>query len=140
MDYRNKNILAPMVKAGTLPLRLLALQYGADIVYCEELIDWKLLRSTRRENGLIFFSALFSTLKHFCSQLFLVRSTLLTNLMARLCSGHAKRRGVKLSCRWEPVTQTEPWRWPKRCKYFLSRNLVQNDLIIRFLPENIIFC
>jgi tRNA-dihydrouridine synthase 2 len=55
MDYRNKNILAPMVKAGTLPLRLLALQYGADIVYCEELIDWKLLRSTRRENGLILF-------------------------------------------------------------------------------------
>jgi tRNA-dihydrouridine synthase 2 len=56
MDYRNKNILAPMVKAGTLPLRLLALQYGADIVYCEELIDWKLLRSSRRENGLILFS------------------------------------------------------------------------------------
>jgi len=52
MDYRNKNIMAPMVKAGTLPLRLLALQCGADIVYCEELIDWKLLRSIRRENGL----------------------------------------------------------------------------------------
>jgi tRNA-dihydrouridine synthase 2 len=51
LDYINKNILAPMVKAGTLPLRLLALQYGADIVYCEELIDWKLLRSVRRENG-----------------------------------------------------------------------------------------
>ncbi|XP_059485908.1 tRNA-dihydrouridine(20) synthase [NAD(P)+]-like isoform X2 [Neocloeon triangulifer] len=50
---QNKNILAPMVKAGTLPLRLLALRYGADLVYCEELIDWKLLRSVRRENALL---------------------------------------------------------------------------------------
>lgn len=33
--YRNKLILAPMVRVGTLPMRLLALDYGADIVYCE---------------------------------------------------------------------------------------------------------
>ncbi|GLG92361.1 tRNA-dihydrouridine synthase 2-like protein [Gryllus bimaculatus] len=45
-----KNVLAPMVRIGTLPMRLLALDYGADIVYCEELIDWKLLRSVRKEN------------------------------------------------------------------------------------------
>lgn len=51
LDYRNKTILAPMVRVGTLPMRLLALDYGADIVYTEELIDWKLLRSVRRENG-----------------------------------------------------------------------------------------
>jgi hypothetical protein len=51
LSYANKLILAPMVRAGTLPMRLLALDYGADIVYCEELIDWKLLRSVRRENG-----------------------------------------------------------------------------------------
>lgn len=50
MDYRNKNILAPMVRVGTLPMRLLALHYGADIVYTEELVDWKLLKTTRREN------------------------------------------------------------------------------------------
>lgn len=31
--YSNKVILAPMVRASTLPMRLLALQYGADIVY-----------------------------------------------------------------------------------------------------------
>ena len=35
MDYTNKLILAPMVRIGTLPMRLLALDYGADIVYCE---------------------------------------------------------------------------------------------------------
>ena len=51
LSYANKLILAPMVRVGTLPMRLLALDYGADIVYCEELIDWKLLRSVRRENG-----------------------------------------------------------------------------------------
>ncbi|XP_071450145.1 tRNA-dihydrouridine(20) synthase [NAD(P)+]-like [Hetaerina americana] len=50
LDYRNKVILAPMVRAGTLPLRLLSLDYGADIVYCEELIDWKLIRSARKVN------------------------------------------------------------------------------------------
>ncbi|KAJ9578807.1 hypothetical protein L9F63_004957 [Diploptera punctata] len=42
-----------MVRIGTLPMRLLALDYGADIVYCEELIDWKLLRSERRENPVL---------------------------------------------------------------------------------------
>ena len=35
LDYREKLILAPMVRVGTLPTRLLALDYGADIVYCE---------------------------------------------------------------------------------------------------------
>nr|CAD7594079.1 unnamed protein product [Timema genevievae] len=53
LSYDNKIILAPMVRTGTLPMRLLALDYGADIVYCEELIDWKLLRSTRKENEVL---------------------------------------------------------------------------------------
>ena len=35
LTYANKVILAPMVRIGTLPARLLALDYGADIVYCE---------------------------------------------------------------------------------------------------------
>ena len=35
LDYANKVILAPMVRVCTLPMRLLALEYGADIVYCE---------------------------------------------------------------------------------------------------------
>lgn len=55
LDYAGKLVLAPMVRIGTLPMRLLALDYGADIVYTEELIDRKLLRSIRRENGKIYF-------------------------------------------------------------------------------------
>lgn len=35
LSYGDKVILAPMVRAGRLPLRVLALQYGADIVYSE---------------------------------------------------------------------------------------------------------
>ena len=39
-----------MVRVGTLPLRLLALRYGADIVYSPELIAKKLLKTNRIEN------------------------------------------------------------------------------------------
>lgn len=53
LDYKGKMILAPMVRIGTLPTRLLALEYGADIVYTEEIIDWRLLRSRRVENRLL---------------------------------------------------------------------------------------
>ena len=38
--YEGKVILAPMVRIGTLPTRLLALKYGADIVYAEVRVDW----------------------------------------------------------------------------------------------------
>ncbi|KAE8742753.1 hypothetical protein FOCC_FOCC011680 [Frankliniella occidentalis] len=53
LSYSGKTILAPMVRVGTLPMRLLALEFGADIVYSEELIDWKLLRSFRRVNEVL---------------------------------------------------------------------------------------
>ncbi|CAK8561761.1 unnamed protein product [Lathyrus sativus] len=53
MDYHNKLILAPMVRVGTLPLRLLAAEYGADITYGEEIIDHKILKCDRRINELI---------------------------------------------------------------------------------------
>lgn len=53
LEYKGKLILAPMVKVGSLPMRLLALQYGADIVYSEEIIDFKLLNSIRIENKLL---------------------------------------------------------------------------------------
>ncbi len=33
--FAQKAVLAPMVRVGSLPMRLLALDYGADIVYCE---------------------------------------------------------------------------------------------------------
>ena len=38
---------------GTTPMRLLALHYGADIVYTEEIIDWRLLRSARVRNDVL---------------------------------------------------------------------------------------
>lgn len=44
-----------MVRVGTLPFRLLSLRYGADLVYTEELIDWKLLKTTRKVNGKLKF-------------------------------------------------------------------------------------
>lgn len=49
--YRNKVMLAPMVRIGTLPTRLLALDYGAGVVYGEEIIDFKIMRCKRLENG-----------------------------------------------------------------------------------------
>ena len=33
VDYRGKIVLAPMVRSGELPSRLLALKYGADLVW-----------------------------------------------------------------------------------------------------------
>ncbi|XP_034975971.2 tRNA-dihydrouridine(20) synthase [NAD(P)+]-like isoform X1 [Zootoca vivipara] len=53
LSFRNKAILAPMVRVGTLPMRLLALDYGADIVYCEELIDIKMLQCKRVVNEML---------------------------------------------------------------------------------------
>lgn len=43
--------MAPMVRVGTLPARLLALEYGADIVFCEEVIDHRILTCKRVENA-----------------------------------------------------------------------------------------
>jgi tRNA-dihydrouridine synthase 2 len=51
--YRNKLILAPMVRVCTLPMRLLALEFGADLVYTEELIDWKLMKCKRKVNSIL---------------------------------------------------------------------------------------
>jgi tRNA-dihydrouridine synthase 2 len=43
--------LAPMVRAGSLPFRALALKYGADYVFGEEIIDKRIIKSTRRLNS-----------------------------------------------------------------------------------------
>eukprot|EP00055_Hartaetosiga_balthica_P015527 m.92306 g.92306 ORF g.92306 m.92306 type:complete len:479 (-) comp8888_c1_seq4:93-1529(-) len=51
--YVNKVILAPMVRVGTLPARLLALKYGADLVYGEEVVDYKMARCERIENPVL---------------------------------------------------------------------------------------
>ena len=33
VDYRGKIVLAPMVRSGELPSRMMALRYGADLVW-----------------------------------------------------------------------------------------------------------
>lgn len=50
IDYTNKVCLAPMVRSGELPIRLLSLKYDCDLVWSPELIDKKLISTTRVEN------------------------------------------------------------------------------------------
>ena len=50
VDYRGKVVLAPMVRSGELPSRLLALKYGADLVWGPETIDRSLIGAVRRVN------------------------------------------------------------------------------------------
>lgn len=50
--YKNKKVLAPMVRIGTVPMRLLALEYGADIVYTPEIVDKKIIGAIRIENSI----------------------------------------------------------------------------------------
>ncbi|KAG5925729.1 hypothetical protein E4U42_004017 [Claviceps africana] len=51
VDYRGKVVLAPMVRSGELPSRLLALHYGADLVWGPETIDRAMIGTTRRFNN-----------------------------------------------------------------------------------------
>ncbi|XP_056907034.1 tRNA-dihydrouridine(20) synthase [NAD(P)+]-like isoform X3 [Takifugu flavidus] len=53
LSFSNINALGPMVRVGTLPMRLLALDYGADVVYCEELIDIKMAQCHRVVNEVL---------------------------------------------------------------------------------------
>ncbi|KAK4147616.1 uncharacterized protein C8A04DRAFT_33784 [Dichotomopilus funicola] len=50
VNYRGKLVLAPMVRSGELPSRLLALHYGADLVWGPETVDHSLIGATRRIN------------------------------------------------------------------------------------------
>ncbi|CDH52452.1 trna-dihydrouridine synthase [Lichtheimia corymbifera JMRC:FSU:9682] len=50
IDYNNKMFLAPMVRVGTLPFRLTVLDYGADLVWSEELVDKRVIGSVRKYN------------------------------------------------------------------------------------------
>ncbi|TVY60667.1 tRNA-dihydrouridine(20) synthase [NAD(P)+] [Lachnellula suecica] len=61
VDYRGKLVLAPMVRSGELPSRLLALHYGADLVWGPETVDRSMIGTTRKVNealGTIDFSRL----------------------------------------------------------------------------------
>jgi tRNA-dihydrouridine synthase 2 len=50
VDYRGKIVLAPMVRSGELPSRLIALKYGADLVWGPETIDKAIMGAERRVN------------------------------------------------------------------------------------------
>lgn len=55
-NFRHGVFLAPMVRIGSLPTRLLALEYGADLVWGPEVVDRAILgteRVVRPETGLV---------------------------------------------------------------------------------------
>lgn len=60
MNFSNKLILAPMVRGSKLPMRLLALKYGAGLVYTDEIIDVSLLTAQRSVNGKVYDAILYS--------------------------------------------------------------------------------
>lgn len=51
VTYAGKLVLAPMVRAGELPTRIMALRHGADLVWSPELVDVKLMHTQRIENA-----------------------------------------------------------------------------------------
>ncbi|KAF9575183.1 hypothetical protein EC968_004119 [Mortierella alpina] len=56
LNYNNAAILAPMVRVGTLPMRLMALEHGADLVYTPEVVDKGIVGAERvvnEDNGTI---------------------------------------------------------------------------------------
>jgi len=57
--YSGKVVLAPMVRCGTWPLRQLALKYGADLVWGQELVakDVMTYKRYERDNGFIEFES-----------------------------------------------------------------------------------
>lgn len=48
--FQDKEILAPMVRASSIPLRSLALSYGCDLVYTEEIVDRAITSTDRMYN------------------------------------------------------------------------------------------
>jgi len=53
VDYRGKVVLAPMVRSGELPSRLLALHYGADLVWGELLLGTSQSPVRRADSSII---------------------------------------------------------------------------------------
>lgn len=50
VKYAGKLVLAPMVRSGELPTRLMALKYGAELVWTPEIVDKKMIQCKRVEN------------------------------------------------------------------------------------------
>ncbi|KAG9078375.1 hypothetical protein FS749_009595 [Ceratobasidium sp. UAMH 11750] len=70
VDYMNGVVLAPMVRSGTLPTRLLSLKYGASLVWSPEIVDKAIIgceRMVDERTGVISYikpnstSAVFTT-------------------------------------------------------------------------------
>ncbi|TYJ52955.1 hypothetical protein B9479_006424 [Cryptococcus floricola] len=58
IDYREKLVLAPMVRTGSLPMRLLSLYYGAGLVWSPEVVDKAIIGCERvvdPESGVITY-------------------------------------------------------------------------------------
>eukprot|EP00968_Pinguiococcus_pyrenoidosus_P028274 scaffold7731_cov267-Pinguiococcus_pyrenoidosus.AAC.3 len=103
-------VLAPMVRAGTLPLRLLALSYGASGVWSEEIVDHKLMTCQRVENprvGTVDFvlpdakGVVFRTCAAETSRLVLQLGTgndLRAQRAAELCCGDVSAVEVNMGC------------------------------------------
>ena len=53
LSFEGKAILAPMVRISSLPMRMLALDYGADVVFLPEIVDKKIISTKRIENKLL---------------------------------------------------------------------------------------
>lgn len=51
VPFRTGLFLAPMVRSGTLPTRLLSLQYGASLVWGPEIVDRAIMGCIREVNG-----------------------------------------------------------------------------------------
>lgn len=47
LEYNSKLVLAPMVRTGTLPTRLLSLYYGAGLVWSPEIVDRAIIGAKR---------------------------------------------------------------------------------------------
>ncbi|KAG8835172.1 hypothetical protein FRB91_003859 [Serendipita sp. 411] len=63
--FKNSIVLAPMVRSGTMPTRLLALKYGASLVWGPEIIDKAMLHAKRvvdEKTGIVSFEGISSSI------------------------------------------------------------------------------
>ncbi|KAG8833667.1 hypothetical protein FRC17_010271 [Serendipita sp. 399] len=63
--FKNSIVLAPMVRSGTMPTRLLALKYGASLVWGPEIVDKAMLHAKRTVNektGVVSFEGITSSI------------------------------------------------------------------------------
>lgn len=108
VDYRGKIVLAPMVRSGECPSRLLALKYGADLVWGPETIDKALIGCTRRENPITK-----------------------TVDFTRLSSNGAKNPNIKTEPRESVIYRLHPEREGKRLVYQIGTSNPETAVEVR---------